>query len=89
MTPRPTTGSIKVTVVRAGNPRPGADVILEDAKGGKTKEKTDNNGEFVFRKLTPGKYQVSSKDFNVQSDKESIEVTAGNENSARLELKIR
>ena len=54
-------------------------VVLEDGKGGKIKEKTDNNGEFIFRKLTPGKYQVSSSDFNVQSDKESIEVTAGNE----------
>ena len=88
-TPRSTTGSIKVTVQRAGNPRPGADVVLEDGKGGKVKEKTDNNGEFIFRKLTPGKYQVSSSDFNVQSDKESIEVTAGNVSATTLELKIK
>ncbi len=82
-------GTIKGKVTLGDRPREKLDVLLKDEKGNDVdKTKTDKAGEFVFEKVKPGKYKVSSASDDVVKRKAEAEVTIKAGETQNVELKL-
>jgi hypothetical protein len=81
-------GSIRGTVVEGALEQPDLDVILKDEKGTeKDRTKTKDGGSFVFAKVAPGKYKVStSKRATNRADERDVEVVADKASTVALNL---
>lgn len=68
----------------------GATVSVSKANGQKISSKTDTNGQYVFKNLTPGSYtvQASAPDFSTYK-KQNVVVAAGSVRRVRISLKIK
>jgi hypothetical protein len=90
--PKPTTGAVKVTVVQGVPPRPqpGMAVELRDAanKVILNSGDADEKGEYTFKDVAPGKYNVySSRPRDFSKALKPVTVEAGATKEVTLELK--
>jgi hypothetical protein len=83
------TGKVKAKVVEAGIEQKMADVYLVDDKGKvvSKKDKSDDNGFFVFSDVAPGAYKVvANKNSTGRTGTESVTVEAGKEATPTVKL---
>jgi hypothetical protein len=83
-----TTGTIKGIVTEGGRPQPRLKVVLQDSTGkAKDEVKTNDKGEFEFKDVAPGNYQVSANDPDSQTKGDaSAAVEKGKTKTVNLEL---
>jgi hypothetical protein len=84
--PGKATGTIKGKVTWDDRRQPKRDVILTDSKGGTKKAATDEEGEFAFEDLAPGKYTVTSSK-GEDKGAENVEVEAGKTVETTIKLR--
>ncbi|MFN8395734.1 MAG: carboxypeptidase-like regulatory domain-containing protein [Bacteroidia bacterium] len=87
----PTTGSVRGTVTSADDGLPifGVDITLTQKKGGGQKEALSNNdGQFAFNSLTPGKYKIAFESPGFKSAKLTFYVEADRPRDINMPLKL-
>ncbi len=80
-------GSLKGTVVSAGDNKPLSNVKITTTPGSTTVF-TNSDGKFVFDELTAGEYSVQAEIDDYQTAFESTKITTGNTSTVVFELEI-
>jgi hypothetical protein len=83
-------GKIRGSVLEGPRPQAGLEVVLKDEHGKElAKTKTDDNGTFLFDKVTPGKHTISaSKPASLRKAESSVTVEPAGTAAATLRLEM-